>query len=126
MEVDPESLHSEDGISINGMALKFSNTVPPHGFVYKTDLGDEAVISYNEETGNIFGTLKTHDGKSFALEKCRSQYIFEEFDLHAFATSEGDPPPQEAEEFIPANLKSIKQSVSKFNYFKPLFIWLLA
>ena len=106
MEVDTESLHSEDGISINGMELKFSNYVPPHGYVYKTDLGDEAVISYNEETGNIFGTLKTHDGKSFALEKCRSQYIFEEFDLHALATIERDSH-EEAEWFVPTNITSM-------------------
>merc|ERR1712012_1275106 len=68
VDVDPESLLSEESISINGMELAFSNTIPPHGRVYKTDLGDEAVISLNVETGNIFGSLKTNDGKSFALK----------------------------------------------------------
>ena len=104
VEVDTESLHTEDGILINGMALEFSNLVPPHGYVYKTVLGDEAVISYNEETGNVFGTLKTHDGKSFALEKCGNNYIFEEFDLNTFAANDL---PKEAEEFIPADLNSM-------------------
>merc|ERR1719322_75746 len=91
VEVDPESLHTENGISINGLDMAFSNIAPPHAFVYKTDLGDEAVISYNEETGNVFGTLKTHDGKSFALEKCGNNYIFEEFDLKSFPTEKGEP-----------------------------------
>jgi len=90
VDVDPESLLSEENISINGIELTFSNTIPPHGRVYKTELGDEAVISLNEETGNIFGSLKTHDGKSFALEKCQNGYIFEEFDVHAFPEEEGE------------------------------------
>jgi len=90
VDVDPESLLSEEDISINGMELAFSNTIPPHGRVYKTEHGDEAVISLNEETGNIFGTLKTNDGKSFALEKCQNGYIFEEFDVHAFPAEEGE------------------------------------
>ena len=91
VDVDLESLQSEEDISMNGIDLIFSNTIPPHGRVYKTDLGDEAVISINEETGNIFGTLKTHDGKSFALEKCGKEYIFEEFNLQRFPTEEGKP-----------------------------------
>ena len=90
VDVDPESLLSDENISINGIELAFSNTVPPHGHTYKTDKGDEAVISYNKETGNIFGSLKTNDGKSFALEKCGNGYIFEEFDLHAFPAEEGE------------------------------------
>ena len=88
VDVDPESLLSDESISINGLELKFSNTIPPHGRTYKTEHGDEAVISYNKDTGNIFGTLKTIDGKSFALEKCGDGYIFEEFDLHAFPAEE--------------------------------------
>jgi len=90
VDVDPESLLSEENISINGMELEFSNTIAPHGRVYKTEQGDEAVISLNEETGNIFGTLKTNEGKSFALEKCQNGYIFEEFDVHAFLEEEGE------------------------------------
>ena len=29
--------------------------------------GDEAVITYSQQTGNLFGSFKTHDGKSYAL-----------------------------------------------------------
>ena len=100
VEADPESLLSDENISINGMELKFSNTIPPHGRAYKTEQGDEAVISYNKDTGNIFGSLKTNDGKSFALEKCGNGYIFEEFDLQAFSTEEEAEP----EEFASKNI----------------------
>jgi len=113
VEVDTGSLHTENGISINGMALEFSNRVPPHGYVYKTVLGNEAVISFNEETGNVFGTLKTHDGRSFALEKCGNNYIFEEFDLHTFAANDL---PKEAEQFPPADLKLMTYNTSVGTY----------
>ena len=69
---------------MNGITLKFSNSVPPNARVYTTSDGDEAIINYNKKTGNIIGTLKTHDGKAFALEKCGNNYIFEEFDVQSF------------------------------------------
>merc|ERR1719150_3018068 len=61
VEVDPEVLLSEDDISINNVTLLFSNFIPPHARTYKTEAGDEAVISYNEQTGSITGTLHTAD-----------------------------------------------------------------
>ena len=84
VDVDPDSLLSEEDLTMNGVTLKFSNYVPPNARVYTTSEGDEAIISYNKNTGNIIGTLKTHDGKAFALEKCGNNYIFEEFDPEAF------------------------------------------
>ena len=77
VDVDPESLLSDENISINGLELAFSNIIPPHGRTYKTKDGDEAVISYSRETGNIFGILKTNDGKSFALEKSLYLYLYQ-------------------------------------------------
>ena len=86
VEVDPESL-LYDHISINNVTLAFSNLIPPHAATYKTEAGDEAIISYNEENGSITGltgTLHTADGHAFALEKCGNSYIFEEFDIDSF------------------------------------------
>jgi len=86
VDVDPDSLLSEEDLTMNGITLQFSNSVPPNARVYTTSEGDEAIINYNKKTGNIIGTLKTHDGKAFALEKCGNNYIFEEFDVEAFPT----------------------------------------
>ena len=84
VDVNPEVLLNDHDISINNVTLVFSNLVPPHARVYKTEAGDEAVISYNPHSGNIIGTLHTSDGHVFALEKCGSSYIFEEFDVASF------------------------------------------
>merc|ERR1712038_434928 len=88
VEVDPEALLNEDDISINGVDLVFSNFIPPHARTYKTEMGDEAIISYNPKTGSITGTLHTEDGRGFALEKCGDSYIFEEFDEDNFPGDE--------------------------------------
>ena len=88
VEVDPEVLLNDHDISINNVTLLFSNFIPPHARTYKTAAGDEAVISYNEETGSITGTLHTEDGHAFALEQCGGSYIFEEFDVASFPEEE--------------------------------------
>ena len=88
VEVDPEVLLNEDDISINNVTLLFSNFIPPHARTYKTEAGDEAVISYNARTGSITGTLHTADGHAFALERCGGSYIFEEFDVASFPEEE--------------------------------------
>ena len=36
VDVDPEVLHDKEDISFNGVVLKFSNMIPPHGQVYKS------------------------------------------------------------------------------------------
>ena len=54
----------------------------------KTAEGDEAVISYNEASGNVFGSMKTHDGKSYALEKCHLGHVWKEFDVASFGPDE--------------------------------------
>ena len=70
-------------ISFNGVKLSFSNPIDPHGKVYKNKQGDEAIINYSKETGEIIGSLRTHDGRSYELETCGDggDYIFKEFDL---------------------------------------------
>merc|ERR1711963_1081352 len=47
VDVDPESLLSEENISINGMELEFSNTIAPHGRVYKTEQEEEGELDGN-------------------------------------------------------------------------------
>ena len=46
------------------------------------------MISLNPHTGAVSGSLHTEDGRSFALEKCGSSYIFEEFDLTSLPPEE--------------------------------------
>ena len=36
----------------------------------------------------MIGTLHTHDGRAFALEKCGDGFIFEEFDVSSFPPEE--------------------------------------
>merc|ERR1712110_356418 len=77
VKVNPDMLlEGLDDITINGISFTFSNDIEPHGLVYKTEAGDEAVITYNEDTGNMFGSVKTSDGRSFAIEKCAGGHIF--------------------------------------------------
>ena len=77
-------LLDKDDISILDIDLSFHSTVSPNGFVYKNSAGDEAVITYNLNNGNIFGSFKTHQSKSYALEKCHHGYVWKEFDVSSF------------------------------------------
>merc|ERR1711874_118351 len=69
-EVKPDVLFDEEDISILDIDLVFHSTIEPNGFVYKNSAGDEAVITYNQETGNMFGSFKTQQDRSYAIEKC--------------------------------------------------------
>ena len=64
--------------------LSFSNKIEPNGFVYKSSVGDEAIITYNEQTNIAFGSLKTIDGSSFAIEKCGDGYVLKEYNVTTF------------------------------------------
>ena len=83
-EVNPDVLFDEEDISILDIDLVFHSTIEPNGFVYKNSAGDEAVITYNLNNGNIFGSFKTHQSKSYALEKCHHGYVWKEFDISSF------------------------------------------
>merc|ERR1719195_633566 len=125
LEVDPEVLLNEDDISINNVTLLFSNFIPPHARTYKTEAGDEAVISYNEKTGSITGTLHTEDGHAFALEKCGGSYIFEEFDVDSFpedkAIMEDDEDSGEVPVISNTTLRSGANTYSIMFYYTPEF-----
>ena len=69
---------------MNGIDLQFKSTVEPNGFVYKNDDGDEAIITINPRTGNMFGSLKTRDDKSYSIEKAQNGYVWKDFDTRSF------------------------------------------
>lgn len=52
--VDPAALLSGGDLDIGGFQLSFIGTVHPNGYVYRTTGGDEAVITYNSKTKNMF------------------------------------------------------------------------
>lgn len=72
-----------------GIVFSFSSTVSPNGLVFNNPQGDEAVLTENNE--NVFGSIKTHDGRSFAIEKCHNGQIFKEFDSKLFPDEESVP-----------------------------------
>ena len=83
-DVDPSLPLNKEDISINGIDLQFQSTVEPNGFVYKNKHGDEAIITVNPRTGNMFGSLKTHDERSYAIEKGLRGYVWKDFDTRSF------------------------------------------
>ena len=83
--VDELALLSGDDLSILQNDLQFDSPIEPNGYHYKNDAGDEAVLTYNPNTNNIFGTFKTYDDKSYALEKCQDGYVWKEYDVGTFA-----------------------------------------
>ena len=84
IEINPELVEKNDDLNILGIELSHSNTVPPYGHNYKSTGGDEAVISYNPRTKNIFGNFKTQDGKSYSIEKCQNSHVLKEYDVSSF------------------------------------------
>ena len=82
-------LLSDNEISFGGLLLSFSHTIAPHGRVYKNEKGDEALMSISKDKG-ISATWKTKDGRSFSLESCGINHIFEEFDLMSFPAEQQD------------------------------------
>ena len=93
ISVDPTLLFSGEEINILGSDLVYDSPVEPHGFVYHNSQGDEAVITYNNKTGNMFGSLKTHDDKSYAIEKCHHGYVIKEYDMASFGEDQTETIP---------------------------------
>ena len=82
--VDPGILDRKEDILLVDVVLSFKSTVPPNGYVYQSPAGDEAVITFNEKTGNMFGSFETSTGRSFSLEKCSSGHTWKEFNVTSF------------------------------------------
>ena len=79
VDIDP-SILSSNVISINGINFTLSNLVPPHGYNFKKNLMEEATLSYNPRTRNLFGTIKTLQG-TFVIEKCQHGHVWKEISL---------------------------------------------
>ena len=88
VNVDQKTLASENDISILGKEYQFSNFIEPSSYAYKTANGDEAVITLNQETGNMFASVKTDDGKSYGIERCHTGHVWKEFDMDSFGADE--------------------------------------
>ena len=84
IEINPQLLIRNGDINILGIHFTFSNDIEPHGLVFKTEAGDEAVIIYSEVTGNMFGSIKTRVGRSYAIEKCEGGHVVKEYDVASF------------------------------------------
>lgn len=70
-------------IKILGTNFLFSNNVDPNGVVYKSSNGDEAILNYNSEKHSMHGSIQTHDGKSYFIEKCNKGHVIKEMDIAA-------------------------------------------
>ena len=73
---------------IQGIKLSFDSKVDRNGFTYKNEAGDEAEFTIRGE--DVFGSLKTIDGRSFSLERCKSRTVWIEYDMDSF-TDELEP-----------------------------------
>ena len=82
--MDPSALGPGDDLNLAGILVSFSSYIQPNGYVYKSYAGDEAVITYNEGTGNMFASFKTNGGKSYGIEKCGSGHTWKEYDVSSF------------------------------------------
>jgi len=83
VQLNPANL-SKKKITLKGIKMTFQNFIEPNGYDYKNSQGDEAILSFHKETGNMFGSLTTHDGRSFAIEKCHHGHVWKEFDVSSF------------------------------------------
>ena len=79
-KVNTEVLLTGEDINIVGYDLAFISTVEPNGFVYRSREGDEAIITWNQNGGNMFASLKTRDPNTYiSIEKCQKGYVFKQY-----------------------------------------------
>ena len=89
IDINRKLLFRKRDIKILGNTYTYSNHIDPHGLVYKTKAGDEAVITFRGNKGNMFGSIKTSEGRSFAIEKCVGGHVIKEYDMKSFAEDQG-------------------------------------
>ena len=68
-------------ITVNGISFTFVRRVPPTGFVYKNQQGDEGVFSYNKVKKHLFGNINTNDGREYEIESCHNGHVLKEIDV---------------------------------------------
>ena len=122
--VNVDLLLSGRDVTIAGVPLVFHGNVPPQGRVFKSSRGDEAVFTINKNSGNMFGSLKTSEGRSFALEKCRHGHVWIEFDVEMFESMQ-EPEYDDSRDmnkFIqPSNPSRSTATMSIIVYYTPEF-----
>ena len=126
--VDPRLLAATQ-IDILGRVLTFSNEAGLRGSVYKTEAGDEAVLTYNPQTESLFGSLKTSQGESFAIEKCHHGHVWKQYDVESFGEHESEEDNEEDQVFQERQEESARrtgdrQDIVTFSviiYFTPAF-----
>ena len=85
VKFDPSILYKEN-MTLKGIFLTKmdDDELESSGFYFTSTQGDEAHFSYNEETKSTFGSLKTWDGRSYAIEKCQYGHVWKEFNVSSF------------------------------------------
>ena len=116
IDIQPGLLIRKKEIKILGISFTFSNHIAPHGFVYMSQAGDEAVITYNDVSRNMFGGVKTREGKSFAIEKCEGGHVVKEYDVKSFNEDQGIPSPEDAPIIVPPAAQDKKDSKTILEY----------
>merc|ERR1719483_810222 len=117
--VNPSALASGEDLDLAGITVSFVSNIEPNGYVYKNDVGDEAIITFNEESKNMFGSFKTHDGKSFVLEKCSTGHTWQEYDVPSFKADKAvklDIPVSSNTEFEQLRLDGAADNITSASY----------
>ena len=77
INVSPKLVTSQMNINILGTEFYFANRVEPHGYAYKNRWLDEAVLTYNNKTDTMFGSVHIQ-GKEYEIEKCRDGHVMKQ------------------------------------------------
>ena len=73
-------IESGKDISINGVSLYFQEKISTNGYVYSNSFGDGALFTLNDDGTSLFGSIHTHDGRSYDIEKCERGHVWKESD----------------------------------------------
>ena len=118
MNIKVKKIEQRKDLNIQGIKLSFNSTVEPNGIVYKNEQGDEAVFTLvvrdPEDDVQMFGSLKTRDGKSYALERCKRRSVWIEYDAASFDVEE-DPSSE-----LFGNDSSVFKNVSMDSFYSKL------
>ena len=113
--VNHDLITTKESIMLAGVTVSYVSTVAPNGYVYKNLDGDEAIITYNIKTGNVFGSFKTSTGKSYAIEKCGSIYIWTEFEIASFKADSAVETDQTSDRFSRSQVKELRAKATADN-----------
>ena len=63
-------IFKKENITIHGIDFTYKENVSPFAYIYVTENGEEALISYNKFRRIIRGSFDLNDGRSFAFHPC--------------------------------------------------------